>query len=193
MKTRKPNWSKWNLIEDAKVWQVVALSFDINPDEVTRSSSDWMAGGSFVNHEGQDFKDRLDVISANYLKIDANPKTLSMNGIAYCEINIPKFAEWAMSVNWEIPEELKRRVTNLDEISEEKVAQIFDKANTTYPPELDIAVQAWQVVSKTQGKGKPKTRIREWLDSNTSLSNEAKERISIVANWDKIGGAARTQ
>ena len=31
-----------------------------------------------------------------------------------------------------------------------------------------------------------------WLDENTDLSKEAKERISIVANWDKLGGATKT-
>lgn len=110
MINRKPNWNKWNLIDDALVWQVVALSLDINPDEVKRDSGDWMAGGRYVNHEGQEFKDRLDVVSANYKKIDPTPKTLSTNGIAYCEINIQKFSKWALLVNWEIPDELKQRV-----------------------------------------------------------------------------------
>ena len=69
----------------------------------------------------------------------------------------------------------------------------FDKASTTYPTELDLAMQAWQAVTSSEGKGKPKARIRAWLDSNTkNISNEAKERISIVANWDKSGGATTT-
>lgn len=41
-------------------------------------------------------------------------------------------------------------------------------------------------------KWKPKARIKKWLDDNTKLSNEAKERICIVANWDKLGGATKT-
>lgn len=67
-----------------------------------------------------------------------------------------------------------------------------NKDSTTYPPELDIALQAWQAVSTIEKKGKPKARIKEWLDANTKLSDEAKERISIVANWNKTGGATRT-
>lgn len=69
----------------------------------------------------------------------------------------------------------------------------FDQASATYPPELDIAVQAWRAVSTTEGKGKPKARIKAWLDTNTKLSNEAKERIAIVTNWEKTGGATRTE
>ncbi|MDI1307888.1 MAG: hypothetical protein PSV17_00460 [Methylotenera sp.] len=63
-----------------------------------------------------------------------------------------------------------------------------------YPNELAIAIKAWQAVSNVQGKGKPKARIRAWLDeryTDNKLSNVAKERISVVANWDKTGGAAR--
>jgi hypothetical protein len=80
--------------------------------------------------------------------------------------------------------------------SMEEVTQIFlsrlNKNSPTYPPELDAALRAWHEVSTTEGKGKPKARIRAWLDSNTDLSNEAKERIATVANWDKVGGASRT-
>ena len=68
----------------------------------------------------------------------------------------------------------------------------FDEANPAYPIELDMALQAWQAVTATEGKGKPKARLRAWLDGNTKLSNEAKERIATVANWDKTGGATRT-
>src|SRR5450830_128985 len=190
MNSRKPNWNKWNLIDDAKVWQVVALSLNINPDCVKSDATDWMAGGLYVNHEGQEFKDRLDIIKANYSKIDATPKTLSMNGIEYCELNISKFAKWAMEKELAIPDELK--VLAKVELIAKAEKPLFDKNDLTYPNELDLAVRAWQAVSKIQGKGKPKARIKAWLDENTNLSNEAKNRISIVANWDKLGGATRT-
>lgn len=60
-----------------------------------------------------------------------------------------------------------------------------------YPIELKFAIQAWQAVSASEGKGKPKARIKKWLNENTNLSNEAKNRISIVVNWDKAGGATK--
>ena len=69
---------------------------------------------------------------------------------------------------------------------------MFDKDGPTYPPELDLAMQAWEAVRNDKGKGKPKAKVKAWLDKNTKLSNEAKERISTVVNWDKTGGATRT-
>ena len=72
----------------------------------------------------------------------------------------------------------------------EKTLPLGNKKN--YPIELDYALKAWQVVSTIEGKGKPKARIKKWLNENTNLSNEAKERIATVANWDKTGGATKT-
>ena len=71
--------------------------------------------------------------------------------------------------------------------------KLFNKSSTTYPPELDLALQAWQAVSTSEGKGKPKARIKAWLNANTTgLRDETKERIAKVANWDKVGGAPKT-
>ena len=106
------------------------------------------------------------------------------------------FIEWAISkriipewLDWAI--EQKLYVPILEEANKlQKV--IFDATSSKFPRELDIAIQAWQAVSSSVGKGKPKARIKAWLDNNTQLTNEAKERISIVCNWDKLGGATRT-
>lgn len=107
------------------------------------------------------------------------------------------FIEWALSkrfrpdwLDWAIE---KKLYIPSSKAEIEGRTNIFDKNSATYPPELDLALQAWQAVSNNNGKGKPKARIKKWLDINTTeLSNEAKERISIVANWDKLGGATRT-
>lgn len=111
------------------------------------------------------------------------------------------FVEWALSKDLR-PEWLNREVEcYLYTSRQEKCAAppevvtppIFDKASTTYPPELDIALRAWREISTTAGKGKPKSRIMKWLDDNAKeLSNEAKNRIATVVNWDKSGGATRT-
>lgn len=70
--------------------------------------------------------------------------------------------------------------------------ELFDKDSSAYPLELDWAMRAWEVVRNDKSKGKPKAKVKAWLDANTQLSNEAKDRISIVVNWDKTGGATRT-
>ena len=78
----------------------------------------------------------------------------------------------------------------IDSINEDMTAEI-----SKYPTELTAAVQAGRAVFNTTGKSKPKAKIEVWLDTHETfkgLSNEAKERIATVANWDKLGGATRT-
>ena len=112
------------------------------------------------------------------------------------------FIEWALSkrfrpdwLDWAIEQGLyaEKQVATID------IALLpFDVKSEFYPPELDIALQAWQAASADKGKGKPKAKIRAWLNScklkinGKELSNDAKDRIATVANWDKSGGATRT-
>ena len=84
--------------------------------------------------------------------------------------------------------------------NEQAIVDAFNEAIaadiSNYPAELAAAIQAWRAVFKTTGKGKPKARIKAWLDAHEtfkSLSSEAKERIATVANWNKHGGATRTE
>ena len=113
------------------------------------------------------------------------------------DINHPPsyFIEWAISKRM-IPEWLDWAVEQklYVPMREENNSQIiiFDTTSTTYPFELDLAIKAWQAVSSCEGKGKPKARIKAWLDDNAKISNEAKERIAIIANWEKTGGATST-
>jgi hypothetical protein len=93
----------------------------------------------------------------------------------------PEWLEWAI--------EKKLFMPDMISISDHS---FFNKSDQNYPIELDIALQAWKAISSENKKGKPKARAKEWLDANTKLSNEAKDRISTVVNWDKTGGATKT-
>lgn len=104
------------------------------------------------------------------------------------------FIKWAISkrlppewLDWAIEKKLFTPDTLL--ISDHS---FFNKGDPHYPVELDIALQAWKAISSENKKGKPKARAKDWLDEHTKLSNEAKERISTVVNWDKTGGATKT-
>ena len=104
---RKPNWSKWRLIPEVKVFQAVALSLDIDPDKVRRSPTAWMSE-SVGFHEGQDFEDRLDVVGAN-VKSDGPlvPVSYGIGHRALVPIKLREFAAWCLSIGWPIPDELR--------------------------------------------------------------------------------------
>ena len=69
----------------------------------------------------------------------------------------------------------------------------FDHESPTYPVELDIAMQAWAANSRSPNPpANPREAVDRWLRSNfPDLPDAARERISIICNWNKLGGRGR--
>lgn len=168
----------------------MALSLNIEPGRVNdfRRSfrTSYRTGYKRPFEENEQFLDRIFQVEKNL----GTSKGLAVATIKVSPLDsvipISTFAAWALSNDWDVPHEFASFAAS------ERVTPEFDKLSPTYPRELDLALQAWRAVSKSNDKGKPKARIRAWLDANITLSNEAKERIATVANWDKLGGATRT-
>ena len=129
MSDRKPNWNKWKLIPNAKIWAVAALSLDIDPDKVKHDPQGWMAN-AFTTLEGQDFKDRVEVITANAMNDKSSLLylvTLNQGGVEYCEISIANFAKWAISKSLSLPSELAVLASKEDEaIKSETESGIYE-------------------------------------------------------------------
>lgn len=74
----------------------------------------------------------------------------------------------------------------------------LDQSHPCHPEELRVGFEVWEKVVSTgahEGVKSPKTALRAELDAHPEykqLSNEAKARISIAANWKKEGGATKT-
>ena len=69
----------------------------------------------------------------------------------------------------------------------------FDENDAHYPPELDIAFQAWRAVSneKFPKSGTVRQRLERWIRQHhpdAALKKETIERIATVASWDKQRG-----
>ena len=104
---------------------------------------------------------------------------------------VPDWLEWA----------IERRLLSPDLSPADQISRFYglDPSDPHYPKELDLALRAWQAVSATHGKRKPKARIEEWLAENAvklpgkKLSAAAIDRIATVANWDKAGGPTPTK
>lgn len=123
--------------------------------------------------------------------------------------NIPSYREFVIKSQQKSADEL---VTLVAVDKEEKVAVVseaqlllppsmayLDSTNPCSPQELRAASEAWTAVT---GEGDPresgaavKAAIRKWLDNHDEyrhMSNEAKNRICTVSNWNKKGGATGT-
>ena len=78
---------------------------------------------------------------------------------------------------------------------ESQVWEGFDQDKDTYPPELDRAMMAWRAATNQRDPNMTaKNQIRAWLDEHyPKLSEEAKQRIAIVCNWEKEGGRRKRE
>jgi len=91
-----PNWSKWRLIPEPRLWECVALSLNIDPDRVHERRF----------HETSEFEDRLVVARANC----GLEKALQLSRIDLLggveKVSLRQFAAWVKQIGWPAPSEL---------------------------------------------------------------------------------------
>lgn len=102
---RPVNWNVWRHMPNAMVYQAVALSLDIDPKKVRFHRDAWMCDGEDLFDEEQVFDDRMMLAKANIGKMTITQ--LTIGDASKTEITLASFAEWAIGVHWNIPEELR--------------------------------------------------------------------------------------
>lgn len=120
-----------------------------------------------------------------YARRTALVQRAKVAGMLSDQITPEKFMRWAADVFEDMPHELHQKFLTSPQ---PKIS--LDR----YPFELRIAIEAFEAVSTDASvTSAPKKAIRKWLDANKpDLTNEAKERIAVVANWKPTGGAPKT-
>ena len=122
------NWNFWLNMPTVKIWQACALSLDIDPDKMTGSMEcdGWQFYPSSFRtiKEKDDFDKRCRLLT----KIAFNNENIrSTEGIRVLSINhrdidseiyLGGFPEWALSIKWDIPKELKTPVTTKEKIKD---------------------------------------------------------------------------
>jgi hypothetical protein len=98
---RRTHWDKWRQVEAVTIWEGVALSLDIDPDEVRHDEHSLMAGKLLFN-ESKEFKDRVEILCRKLsVQLREDPDDLS-NRL----VETSQFANWAISFGWSVPPEL---------------------------------------------------------------------------------------
>jgi len=108
---RTPNWQKWRHVPTARVWEVVALSLDIEPKQVRHSKHGWMAETHLFD-EGEEFADRVFVTCKNLGRDSPlKPTLIQMGHPEACEVSLVDFVQWTRLVGWQIPDALAEIAT----------------------------------------------------------------------------------
>ena len=200
MSDRKPNWNKWKLIPNAKIWAVAALSLDIDPDKVKHNPQGWMAN-AFTTLEGQDFKDRVEVITANAMNDKSSLLylvTLNQGGVEYCEISIANFAKWAISKSLSLPSELAVLASKEDEAIKSVVEKSLNEKAThaNVSDKLAILNQAstkfWANADSNDNNTHPlNSTVAAWLIEREFTQTLADKGATIIRpTWATTGRKA---
>jgi hypothetical protein len=106
---RLPNWTVWKHIPNVKSYEAVALSLNIDPNKIRHSPSSWMADKRLFD-ESDEFKDRLFVVERNIEILGVVNSENVQSSAEDPEIPLSRFAAWAASIGWEVPNELSEFV-----------------------------------------------------------------------------------
>lgn len=194
---RKPRWQKWLLMPEILIYEAIALSLNIEPTQIKRIQDSWMLGDvGYPYDEGQEFRDRLDVLVANNFDTQYFPSQskLSMKGRDLCGVKLRDFVNWATNyANWDIPEELKTLHTKKGiEVVPPVVNKLADNGDFK-SDKLQYLIQAaekfWKNATPKDYSSYPNTMaIEKWLvDKGYSQSLATKAASIIRPEWAGTG------
>lgn len=202
------NWGDYSVL---KVEEATALSFGLSPLKI----KDYLSNPDESTLDEEDiFYDRVEqikraVAGGKIRTVEPDPTTGEVRILT--EDVVKFFEEQARKVPEESQGELpSEKVAKYTEASSDKALQedkekprcscdtrLFDETHEYYAPELAIAIRAWQAVTSNPSPNKAaKAQIKGWLEKESHqprLSQEAKERIATVCNWNKQGGAPQSK
>lgn len=194
------------------IWEAAALLMDVPPKVFNVREDDW--GNKWISYGGTP---RLsDAEESELLKDHASMSNALINfarriGHSYAdqftELTIWDVMQWWAGHDATTPKiwkgiDLHNPVVPPSEgdLSDElvtfsKVYPFLDKEHPHYSPELAAAVHAWLATASVSLSSGVKGFIERWLElhqESLDISGPtAVERIAIVVNWNKDGGAAK--
>ena len=109
VRTNRVDWDHWLNIPTVTLWQAVALSMDIDPDDEQRINIREGGLNTLITSPDKDikFRKRLKLLIAhvydtNHLHVRNREKIKYANSVIY----LNSFADFALIIDWDIPKEL---------------------------------------------------------------------------------------
>lgn len=119
---RRPDWDVWKHHLSARAYEMVALSLNINPENIPGVSTG-MFGDLIIGRAPKEFQSRIK-IAINHIESD-NLKTKNIvPSIPHRTIEMSVFYNWAQKLEWVLPEEFPRQsrsIVSPDPVTRSKV------------------------------------------------------------------------
>jgi len=104
-----PDWNYWRQMPHELLWKAVALSCNIDPRRERLPDCSYCANRprwdvAVPDDRYREFHDRLEIATARIKEL--SDASLNMSDANDVRIELPRFAAWALSMQWAIPQEL---------------------------------------------------------------------------------------
>lgn len=116
----KADWNHWQQMPHCKIWDIVALSLDLEPSNAKQSVRTWP----------QEYENRMQITEAHI-----KSGKLKLSNADNQSIDIEIYGKWALSLGWNIPDRFPRGEVAIQSISNtEKLVSI--QSNISKPWEI---------------------------------------------------------
>jgi hypothetical protein len=178
------NWNVWGNVPGGELWQVVAVSLNINPENMLTGvafdrSSESLSKYCFP----KDFKDRLDVAVARIghdlqATVPSRPSRLPWD---HSYVRMDAFVKLAETLNWELPVEFPRP-TPQQEPTPAQSAWPWGGYQTDLLKHLAAAVQEfWTKYDPAKPTTAPtNAKVIDWLKRRGVRDRTAEEMTKII-------------
>lgn len=104
-----PDWHYWRQMPHVVLWKAVALSCNIEPRQERLADSEYWINCVRLGHAEKvdryrGFHDRLDIATARISELDV--ASVNIGEANAVQVKLPDFAAWALSMQWDIPQQL---------------------------------------------------------------------------------------
>lgn len=99
---RDVDWEVWQHIPEAKLWEAVALSLNLDPRRIKINRHSWMAS-DLIFEERKEFSDRLLVAQRNLTSGNLMARHYNSASPNVCSVSLGEFSVWALSIGWTLP------------------------------------------------------------------------------------------
>ena len=154
VRTSRVDWDHWLNIPTVTLWQAVALSMDIDPDDEQRINIREGGLNKLITSPDKDIKYRkrlklliAHVYDTNHLHVRNREKIKYANSVIY----LNSFADFALIIDWDIPKELtllrtpvgdKVLSNNRERSTEKKQEETEEEEEEAEETELDSIMNA---------------------------------------------------
>lgn len=187
---RKPRWQVWMQRPEWELWEAVALSLNIEPEQVVPNPTAWM-GSEHPFSESEEFRDRLETLRRNLenpgvSKVGAS-KVRSQRNSEWWQrtISATRFVSVATQFSWPIPEALNNLLASAPQVDKSNRWPWGDYETKLLNVLAEAVHQWWSTYDENDPDTAPRqSDVSKWIEER--LTQSGTENAGTLAGYMAI-------